>query len=266
MARKTYTGRVWKKYAKHISEKHVVSGVSSLKRLTGLDTFQGRSFLCVGCAGGLMAVAAARLGAQRVVGVDPDPQSIEATHRAFRQIEGEMPGNVELREGDVLDPEFMNSLGEFDIVYSWGFLHHTGQMWHAMDLVTHNVASGGLLAMGIYNRMWLNGFWLRVKKFYNWAFWPIRFPMALSLFGLTAGARILRGRHPFRKRSRGMSVWYDTVEWLGGVPYEWASEGEVCGFLKQRGLALVKFLPVAGFKHGCNQMLFKRAAVSPSSA
>jgi 2-polyprenyl-6-hydroxyphenyl methylase/3-demethylubiquinone-9 3-methyltransferase len=232
----------------------------SLQRLLGMQTLRGYTFLDVGCASGLLAVAAYRLGADRVVGADWDPQSIEAAQQAFKRIVGGVPDNVELRHGDILDPEFMASLGQFDIVYSWGTLHHTGRMWDAIDLVTRNVAPGGLLALGLYNRMWLNRFWLRVKKIYA-RVWPVRPFLALPLFGLTAASRLFHGRNPFRKGSRGMSVWHDTIEWLAGLPYEWASEGEACGFLKQRGMNLVKFLPVAGFRHGCNQMVFRREAL-----
>ena len=50
-----------------------------------------------------------------------------------------------------LDPK---RLGTFDIVYSWGVLHHTGtgSLWEAADKAIAMVAPGGLLAIALYHR------------------------------------------------------------------------------------------------------------------
>ena len=36
------------------------------------------------------------------------------------------PAHWRIAQGSVLDKAYMESLGTFDIVYSWGVLHHTG--------------------------------------------------------------------------------------------------------------------------------------------
>ena len=44
----------------------------------------------------------------------------------------------------MLDREYLARLGQFDVVYSWGVLHHTGAMWQALENVARLVVGGGL--------------------------------------------------------------------------------------------------------------------------
>jgi len=51
----------------------------------------------------------------------------------------------------VLDDSHLRTLGKFDIVYSWGVLHHTGQMQQALNNVLIPLADSGTLFIAIYN-------------------------------------------------------------------------------------------------------------------
>jgi ribosomal protein L11 methyltransferase len=53
--------------------------LAGVERLADDGRIQRRSVLDVGCGSGILAIAAARLGAHRVVGLDTDPIAIEAT-------------------------------------------------------------------------------------------------------------------------------------------------------------------------------------------
>ena len=64
-----------------------------------------------------------KLGARRVVSIDVDRNSVEAT-RSLHASAGR-PWNWEVHEGSILDERFIGGLGTFDTVYSWGVLHHT---------------------------------------------------------------------------------------------------------------------------------------------
>ena len=69
--------------------------------------------------------------------------------------------------GSVLDTDYIMSLGELDYVYSCGVLHHTGDMWKAMENIKANVKENGVLFISIYNyQPILSRYWLFVKRSY----------------------------------------------------------------------------------------------------
>ena len=60
-------------------------------------------------------------------------------------------------------------------------------------------------------------------------------------------------------RTRGMDFYYDTVDWVGGYPYEFATAQEVRGFLQPLGFVLDRFM-AATVPTGCNQFVFRRVS------
>ena len=73
-----------------------------------------------------------------------------------------------VQQGSVLDTSYLATLGTYDIVYSWGVLHHTGAMWQALENVKQLVRPGGELFIAIYNELGqITDYWTRVKKLYN---------------------------------------------------------------------------------------------------
>ena len=73
-----------------------------------------------------------------------------------------------VEKGSVLDRGLLQRLGQFDVVYCWGVLHHTGQMWTALHNMVPLVAPGGRLFIAIYNDQGrASRAWLKVKKLYN---------------------------------------------------------------------------------------------------
>jgi 2-polyprenyl-6-hydroxyphenyl methylase/3-demethylubiquinone-9 3-methyltransferase len=71
-------------------------------------------------------------------------------------------------EGSVLDEAFLKPLGTFNVVYSWGVLHHTGAMWQALEHVSRAVGEQEKLFIAIYNEQEReNRRWLFVKRLYN---------------------------------------------------------------------------------------------------
>ena len=89
-----------------------------------------------------------------VTSFDFDPHSVNCTHELKRRY---YPDDQDwtILQGSVLDREFLAQLGRFDVVYSWGVLHHTGEMWQALENVKRCVPVGGTLASLVgWNEWW----------------------------------------------------------------------------------------------------------------
>ena len=233
-----------------------------------MRSLERRRFLDIGSGSGLFSLAARRLGAQ-VTSFDFDPQSVACSEELRRRHDPDDPV-WRIERGSVLDESFMTGLGTFDVVYSWGVLHHTGAMWEAIDRAARAVAPDGLLFIALYNDQGpKSAWWRRVKRTYNRLPPPAR-PLYALAFGaaLEAGAvavalaRFDPGRLIQRwtryQSVRGMSRWHDIVDWVGGYPFEVATPEAVFEFCLDRGFSLRK-LRTCGGKMGCNEFVFRRS-------
>ncbi len=231
-------GENWKKFLKTFNEERLSIAADSLREFLHADDLSGKVFVDVGCGSGLFSYAAFVLRAERVVSFDVDPQSVECCKR-LRAMAGD-PANWEVLDGSILDRDFIGSLGTFDIVYSWGVLHHTGRMWEALNNATDMVKPGGLLYIALYNKIlsrtsgtsWIHDFWIRVKKTYNAHPWLgylfLELPAMAAYIALVAARLENPITHVRNYRSnRGMSWRTDATDWLGGWPYEFATVEEV---------------------------------------
>jgi 2-polyprenyl-6-hydroxyphenyl methylase/3-demethylubiquinone-9 3-methyltransferase len=174
-----------------------------------------------------------------------------------------------IEQGSVLDRPYLSSQGEFDVVYSWGVLHHTGAMWQALDNVLLPLAPTGALCISIYNDQGrASRRWRAIKRLYNRSPGGLRFALVLAVgtYFESRGAliRLVRLQNPLpfadwaeKKKTRGMSVWYDLVDWVGGYPFEVAKPEQIFAFYRQRGYQLVR-LTTQGGGHGCNEFVFVR--------
>jgi 2-polyprenyl-3-methyl-5-hydroxy-6-metoxy-1,4-benzoquinol methylase len=249
-------GENWSRFLRHLDEERIVQAERSLQQMLGLPSLQGLRFLDAGSGSGLFSLAARRLGAS-VHSFDYDPQSVACT-KALRQRYAPEDAQWRVEEGSVLDAQYLEGLGSFDIVYSWGVLHHTGDQWSAMDNVSGLVRPGGRLFIAIYNDQGaISRYWTGVKRLYNsnwlarWLLIAIYTPWIIWLRWLY---RKLRGRPT---AERGMSMWFDMLDWLGGYPFEVATPEAVFRFLRDRGFELREMITL-GNGSGCNQFVFER--------
>ncbi|MBI4965543.1 MAG: class I SAM-dependent methyltransferase [Desulfomonile tiedjei] len=261
-------GRNWRNFLKSFDRERLRIAEASLREFLNLPDLKGRSFVDIGCGSGLFSYAAFNLGAERIVSFDVDPESVQCC-KYLHDLAGK-PSNWEIHEGSILDRGFVLGLGTFDLVYSWGVLHHTGKMWEAIDAAAGLVNPGGLYYIALYNKIlardggaaWVHSFWLAVKRTYN--SWPrlsvylLEYPALAAYLAMVAA----KGQNPFThvknyRSHRGMSWRTDATDWLGGYPYEFATVEEVFRFIKEKfpDFNLVNIKVTSG--RGLNWFLFE---------
>ena len=258
-------GENWSRFLGVLNDERIFEAEKSLKEMLGVEDLGGKSFLDIGSGSGLFSLAARRLGAARVHSFDYDPQSVASTRELKRRYFPDDP-DWTVEEASVLDRNYLESLGKFDIVYSWGVLMMTGDMWRALEYAALPVADDGRLFVAIYNDQGaISKLWRSIKRLYlsgtpgRILAWALFIPY--FVFGALA-TDLLRGRSPVAryaeyKRSRGMSIVHDWRDWLGGYPFEVAKPEEVFEFYRDRGFVLEKLI-TAGGEVGNNQFVFAK--------
>lgn len=259
-------GENWVRFLKTLNDAGIAEAENSLKQMLRGESLTGKSFVDVGSGSGLFSLAARRLGA-RVHSLDYDPDSVNCTRELKRRYFPDDPLWT-AETGSALDHDYLRTLGQFDVVYSWGVLHHTGDMWSAMENMVSLVAPRGKLFLALYNDQGTaSRRWLKVKKLYNRLPRGLRFLVVLPSFWVLWWRRLvkdfLRGR-PFRSirdygKDRGMTFWRDLIDWVGGYPFEVSKPEQIFDFYHARGFTLVR-LRTCGGSLGCNEFVFEKTA------
>ncbi len=260
-------GANWRRFLDAVDEQRIGLAEQSLRQLIQSGELSGKCFLDVGSGSGLFSLAARRLGAH-VTSFDFDPESVAATSELRNRFQPDDPNWV-VEEGSALDPDYLAALGKWDIVYSWGVLHHTGAMWDALANIDELVAEKGLLVLALYNDQGrMSATWLSIKQLYNKLpralRWTLLGPALVRLWGPTCVRDLLRGAHPLQswrnysvESIRGMSPWHDLIDWVGGLPFEVAKPEELLAFYRARGFELIRLRTCAG-GIGCNEFVFRK--------
>jgi SAM-dependent methyltransferase len=246
-------GKNWEAFLSKYTSERLKIAQQRLLNLLRLSDLEGKTFLDIGSGSGLHSLAAWSSGAANVLSFDYDINSVNATRTLWEK--AGKPDNWRILQGSVLDAPFMRSLGSFDIVYSWGVLHHTGDMWQAIRNARLPLSENGVFCIALYsNTNYQNGTlhgsptpeeWLRIKQKYNKAstykkrlmeyaevwrcnLWPFRRNPLRFVRACIALGRNIYGY----KKYRGMDFMTDVRDWLGGWPMDFVKESAMTHFCK----------------------------------
>lgn len=260
-------GANWTRFLNALDDARIVEAEASLKQMLCVAHLRGRTFLDIGCGSGLFSLAARRLGA-KVHSFDFDAQSVACAEELRRRYFPEDNG-WRIERGSVLDHRYMTGLGQFDVVYSWGVLHHTGAMWLGLEYAIECVERReGKLFIAIYNDQgWKSHVWWLIKLCYNRMPRFLRPPFVMCVGLVTQLLVIIKYTLRLKpmvalrplftdRRERGMSAKYDRVDWIGGFPYEFASFDSLSQYLEARGFSLIG--AIRNTAHGCNELAVQR--------
>ena len=256
-------GSNWESFLETLNDERISQAEYSLKEMLDVDDLSGKRFLDIGSGSGLFSLAARRLGA-KVHSFDYDPKSAACTKEVKKR---HYPNDDYwvVEEGSVLDKKYLISLGKYDIVYSWGVLHHTGNMMEALKNAMLPVSESGLLFIAIYNDQGISSrLWKKVKQTYcsNWLGRLIIISVFVPLFMLQCIAiGLIKYKNPIGqisnyKNKRGMSIYHDWIDWLGGYPFEVAKPEKIFNLFKSHGFVLENLITTN--RLGCNQFVFRK--------
>jgi 2-polyprenyl-6-hydroxyphenyl methylase/3-demethylubiquinone-9 3-methyltransferase len=239
-----------------LTEDRIGLAEASLLEMIGKDALQGKQFLDIGCGSGLFSLAARRLGA-RVTSFDYDKDSVQCA-QSLKDRFYPHDDQWTIMQGSVLDSAFMEKLGRFDVVYAWGVLHQSGQHWRGVDHAMSATGPDGILLVALYNDQgWLSRYWTGVKRLYTHV--PILRPLLIAFYApYFVGVRwLIRRVKQRRSHERGMSLWYDMVDWIGGWPFEVAAPQDVLARGAKQGFEAIRVKTV-GRRQGCNEFVLTR--------
>jgi 2-polyprenyl-6-hydroxyphenyl methylase/3-demethylubiquinone-9 3-methyltransferase len=261
-------GENWLAFATDIADAQITEAERALAALLQSGSLEGRSFLDIGSGSGLSSLAARRMGAV-VHSFDADPQSVACTAAVRDRYRPDDPG-WRVEHGSILDQGYVERLSGFDVVYSWGVLHHTGDMKRAIENAAALVKPDGLFALALYRKTRLCWAWKAEKRWYSQAAsgpQRVAAKIYVALYGLALrlrGERLADRVQNYHQGRRGMDFHRDVHDWMGGYPYESISPPELDATMRSLGFQRLgsNARPMSWglFGSGCDEFLYRRRA------
>jgi SAM-dependent methyltransferase len=269
-------GENWKNYnKKYLTEDKIRQANEAFIKFTEIQTLTELTVVDIGCGSGIHSLNFSRMNPKFLLSFDYDYKSVEATNY-LKEVHKNK--NWDVKQGSILDEKFLLRMPQFDLVYAWGVLHHTGNVWLAIKNSCDLVSEGGILYLALYSSdvKMLNRestYWLKVKKKYNQSGFigkrlielsfisREKYLSALNFLRVLIKSLVSRQKNKTKffsrqKRYRGMSYLIDVRDWLGGWPMEYVSDDAVIELVSSKNFVLKKI------KKGeaCTEFLFKKGS------
>lgn len=242
-------GKNWQFFLKGVNDKKINAAIFDIENFLGKNEISGKIFIDIGCGSGLSSLAAYKLGASEIYSYDIDPLNVDNVNKLKKNFSIPLDFKWHAEVMSIVDDHDLLHINSGDIVYAWGVLHHTGDMWKALKNTLTIVKKNGVVYLMIYRDAHLAYIWKIVKKTYVHAPNFIKFIMRNSFAAIQIAGILAKGKNPFRSiknyelKSRGMSWYTDVVDWIGGYPFEYAEAEEIIDFFQRNGFELAKIKP-----------------------
>tara|TARA_E500000331_G_scaffold355996_1_gene412995 strand:- start:217 stop:1053 length:837 start_codon:yes stop_codon:yes gene_type:complete len=262
-------GSNWKDFVENnLNEESVKQAISCTKTILDESKIdiKDKTVVDIGCGSGLFSLVALELGAKYVMSFDFDPESVNCTNNLLRSRNFDEK-NYKCTEGNILDEDFIKTLGKYDFVYSWGVLHHTGDLYQALSNASLLAENNGLIFLSLYQKTIFDPLWRIEKKFFSSSSKNIQLVICKIWIILLKSLYTLKGKS-FKKivanyfMKRGMNFYNDLYDWLGGYPYEGIDTKDCVKFFNTLGfinILLKKRSKYFAISSGCNEYIFSKA-------
>ena len=202
---------------------------------------ENKSVIDIGCGSGIHSLNMYRY-CNNITSIDIDKNCVEATSIIKKKYKDKYNYDTNkwcIKHMSILDNQKVNDLGTFDVVYSWGVLHHTGNMWTAIDNACKLCKPKGFFLIALYSAYW---------RYFPTLLYKIKFNDSSKYQKIKMITdRVMAVKERNKKShnwnvltTRGMNVFNDIIDWLGGYPYEIATTEMICKHMGKKGFTLSK--------------------------
>ncbi len=209
-----------------------------LKSLIGEDDIRDKVVLDGGCGTGIGAIGFKMLGAKEVMGIDISPGALSTASNLAQ----ELKLDISFQQRDLLNLD----LGQrsFDIIYSFGVLHHTGNTRLAFENLLRYLKPGGKFVLALYVKTPLTFLHQGLRKFLLTLPAFTRIPIS-RLASVTMIGK--------KKIIRGFDGEGDALDWLYVPHRDHYTPEEIRDWFREHGMEMKLLVPYTGrFKSTSN--------------